>query len=190
MKKIPTAGNSAKYNIIAPEDVKLNEEYTFTLNPESTPYQTKRKGDKCLVLPPFINEIIKGLGKLRYCKYSLRHEISCHGKWHYHGTIRITDIMNFYCFDIPLIKELGCFEIDMITDKDKWIKYLTKCEALVRPYMEKDKLPYVIDNNTKYVPENPLVKLELEKDHELELELEIEKYSKIHGWFIPPSETG
>lgn len=179
MRKSPT---SAKYNIISPEDVKIGEEYTFTINPLLTPYQTKKKGDKCLVLPPFINSVIKHLNKLRYCEYTLRHEISCQGKWHYHGTIKITDIVNFYCFDIPLIKEIGCFEIDTIVDKNKWIKYLSKLEGVLRPYMEKEKLPYLIDNKTKYVPENPLIQMELEKDFEENLYDDINK-----NYFVPDS---
>lgn len=173
--------SSAKYNILSPELVQLNTEYTFTVNPELTPYQTKRKGEKCLVLPPFINSIIKSLAKLRFCEYELRHEISCHGKWHYHGIIKIKDVINFYCFDIPLIKEIGCFEIDTILDKDKWKIYLTKLEGVLRPYMEKLKLPYIINGNTKYVPEDPLVKLELEKDFEEHL------FDDINNKFFKPS---
>jgi len=157
------------HKIICPEKVVLNEILTFSVNPVATPYKTKRKGERVLNLPPFLNSIIKRLSKLRYCDYKLNPEISCNGKWHFHGEIKITEIINFYCFDLPLLQELGAFEIDTIKDIEIWRTYCTKLKELTEPYLRSLKINYEINKNSKYYPEDPLVQMELEEDDEIYL---------------------
>jgi len=163
MKKNYNNGFKRLHTFPPPEKVKLNEVLTFTLNPSDTPY-INTKNNRKVLLESFFNDIIKGLGKLRYCDYKIYPEISSTGKWHFHGTITITDIMNFYLYDVPLMQALGAIEIDTIKDLDIWLAYCTKQAELMKAYLTPLKLKMEINKKSEYYTINPLQQMERDKD--------------------------
>jgi len=163
MKKNSNNGFKRLHTFPPPEKVKLTDMLTFTLNPSDTPY-INRKGERKVILEPFFNDIIKGLGKLRYCEYKLYPEISSTGKWHFHGTIQLTNIINFYLYDVPLMQELGAIEIDTIKDLDIWMAYCTKQAELMKAYLTPLKIKTEINKKSEYYTVNPLQQMQRDKD--------------------------
>lgn len=165
MKKNPSKSSSnGLHKIVSPESVIVGNNYTFNLNPNTAPTDIKRNGELSLQVPPWFNHIVKGLNKLRYCKYTLYHELSPGAKWHYHGVITITEVINFFIFDVFELKKLGAFEIDTIKDLDIWMTYCTKQRAILEPFMKSLRVPYIITEKTKDIAIDALCAFTPRKD--------------------------
>lgn len=109
-----------------PEEIVINVEYSFTINPETQP--TKHNTET------FIQEGHKHLKhyltRCKYSKYTLYTELSSTGRLHYHGYVTINNISGFYIHDIHLLKYLGSFEIDTISQMDTWENYIKKQQGI------------------------------------------------------------
>lgn len=146
MGKNPKSGTYSGYNnrphkLPSPEDMS-DELMSFTYNPNFIPPYK----NFILDMATYYNELIQLFSSMKYCKVKLYHEISCQGKWHLHGFIKVLDKMKFVLFDLPVLKDKGVFEIDIIGDKDGWNKYIFKQKELMVELLAEYKIPYAIDN--------------------------------------------
>lgn len=149
MKKTPksdyAAWNNRRHKVLDPETVKTDVEYTFTYNPKIQPYDADRG---VLDVINWHNNIVNIVKRLQYCSLKMYPEISQGSRFHYHGVIVIKDVLNFYIFDLPILKEDSALEIDNIQDATVWKTYYTKCKHLMEPLYKKYKCPYEF-NSTK-----------------------------------------
>lgn len=141
-KKVNTYNNynNRPYKLPSPEEMS-DDLMSFTYNPKITPLDKGR-----LNLDLYYNEIIDIFWNLQYAKVKLYHEISCTGKWHLHGYIKILNKMKFTLFDLPLLMQDGVFEIDTIGDMSGWIVYITKQKVLMEEILKEYKIPYEINS--------------------------------------------
>lgn len=113
----------ALHACIAPEHLKVNEKYAFSLNQAFDPND--------------LQESINHLYKMLNCCDSIAElvlypEYSPIGRLHYHGYITIMDKYGFYSNDIHMIKKYGSFELDSIAHPDKWMTYCTKNKDMMK----------------------------------------------------------
>lgn len=143
-----------RWTTVPPELVQVGSKYTFTLNPKEQHF-----GRECRFNFMY-KHIFNILQCLHSCDYVLYPEISKLGRIHYHGTIVINDVVEFYVYDIPFLMDRFTFEIDTITDDDKWTKYMTKQQAIMEPYAKTNKTPYKLDSKVlkRLIYEKPVKK--------------------------------
>lgn len=143
MKKNPYMFyNDRKHKNPAPEEMTEGIPYAFTWNPKRQPLNPQFKLD----LITWHNGMTNILSSCKYCHIVLRPELSQGSRWHYHGHITIKNIMKFFIYDLPLLREEGTHEIDTITDKIIWEKYITKQEELMKQITKECLIPYIHDN--------------------------------------------
>ena len=150
MKKTPTTTkksnnyngyNNRPYKLPSPEEMS-DELMSFTYNPKITPTD---KGK--INMPLYYNELVQIFRSLQYAKVKLWHEISCTGKWHLHGLIKISNKMKFTMFDFAILQQDGVFEIDTISDYEHWVNvYCNKQQHLMQPILDEYKIPYEINS--------------------------------------------
>lgn len=184
MKKTQNANNYAGYNnrpykVMSPEDMS-DDLMAFTFNPNFTPYD-----DVVLDLKTYSNELVEAFKQLKYCKIKLYHEISCNGKWHLHGLIKIIDKMKFTIFDLQILKTHGVFEIDTIGKMEDWFSeaYVFKQKKLMVPLLTEYGIPYsynTIDDKLYLVKIDPLLKMKKCKK---------ETPEEIPSWMPPPDSS-
>lgn len=139
--------SSSKWSCLKPEDIDIKEVYSFTLSPISQPLQTNLGKMKLNCISDwYTNEIKRSLNRLSNCNISAFTEISSGSRIHYHGTIKINNIANFYFHDIPLLKHLGCYEIDTINDNKIWSDYCLKQKGFMKPFCEFNDIDYKYTN--------------------------------------------
>lgn len=137
-----SAFNNRKYKNPSPEEFKVDTEYTFTYNPQKQPLTPNYK----LNLITWHNGMDNIFRSCKNCQIELRPELSQGSRWHYHGLITIKDIMKFFIYDLPVLRENGSYEIDEIKDKNVWLTYITKQKELMEPVCKEHKIPYNYDN--------------------------------------------
>lgn len=135
-----------KHSCIKPEDCDITKYYTFSFNPVEQPEFVSFYKTHLNSLKDWSDNIKTNLLKLHFCKYHLACEISTGGRLHYHGYIRITNIVKFYLQDLAYLKTLGTFEIDKITDNIKWDTYVYKQKIFMEPYCQTEDITYELTN--------------------------------------------
>lgn len=136
-----SAFNNRPYKVMSPEDMQ-DDLMAFTFNPKFIPDYK----NFVLDMATYHNELINLFSTLKYAKIKVYHEISCLGKWHLHGFIKITDKMRFTLFDLHYLKDKGVFEIDTIGNMEEWKLYIHKQRDLMLELLQDYKIPYDIDN--------------------------------------------
>lgn len=135
--------NNRRHKNPSPEDMNDNDIYSFTFNPEVQPLTPKFTLD----LITWHNGIDNILKQLQFSNVVLRPELSQGSRWHYHGQIKIKNIMKFFIFDLPVLRENGSFEIDTIEDNNKWLDYCKKQETKMKDLCKEYGIPYVYEND-------------------------------------------
>lgn len=130
--------NNRRHKNPSPEDMKVNEGYAFTYNPEVQPLTPKFTLD----LITWHNGMDNMYKSLKYCDITLYPELSQGSRWHYHGYIRLTDVMKFFIYDLPILRENGSYEIDILTDHEIWRKYVSKQENIMKDVCTEYGIPY------------------------------------------------
>lgn len=134
------------HSMIAPELVDIRKIYTFSLNPGTQP---TGKQLKQLQQDQWHNGYFRQLQSLKASKVQVVWELSRLGRWHLHGLIQITDRAKFFVWDIRTLMSMGTFEIDEIDNEDAWTSYVYKQEEFIKPYLEKENIPYTLNNMTE-----------------------------------------
>lgn len=147
---------------MAPEVIKIDGvPYAFSLNPDvsrevKVPDRAKMElMDGEAYAKKVTAKVMVLLKKLNYCKVDLRPELSRNGRWHYHGLIYITNIVQFLLEDIPLIEQCGSSEMDTIKDSDVWNHYVFKSHDFMQPWCKSRNIAYVLNN---FDPQNKWLK--------------------------------
>lgn len=137
--------DNRRHKIPPPEDLLPNIPHSFSYNPETQPLTPKFTLD----LITFHNGIDLQMKNLKYCTIKMNIELSSSSRWHYHGIIIIKDIMKFFIFDLPFLKENAAFEIDTIKEetKDVWTNYCTKQEKIMKPITQEYGIPYTYQSD-------------------------------------------
>ncbi len=144
MKKNPYQNyNNRRHKTLPPEEMTINTWYSFTFNPEIQPLTPRFTLD----LITWHNGLDNIFKSLQYCDITLRPELSSGSRWHYHGQILITNIMKFYIFDLPILRENGSLEIDTITDIKIWTEYCVKQKQIMKDICTEYGIPYYYEKN-------------------------------------------
>lgn len=117
------AGFKDKHKALKYEDVKINTNYAFTLNP-SNKYQKFNSYTRPSEFLKIVNEL---LGNIKH--YVLYPEISPKGRIHFHGWIWFDtqqEIIEFYLNKIHDLGENSTYEMDILNDVKIWTDYCTK----------------------------------------------------------------
>lgn len=138
--------NNFKLSVLSPEEVDNNKFYTFTFNPRVQPVRSKA-GFKCSAFSEWQTDVLRTLRRSVNAQYNICIELSRGGRLHYHGTIKILNIINFYIQDLPALLEEGMLEIDTIKDDEVWTTYCHKQESLMKPFC---KIHGLIYNYTEF----------------------------------------
>lgn len=134
-----------KASIMSPEEIKLNDYYTLTLNPNDRHqyFEDPKRIDK---LTTFVECLILECPNM---DINIHMEISRKGRLHFHGIIKFCKIEHVLYFYLNKINEwLSYFQIEMdtIADLDVWNKYCIKSNHLInvninsKDVLEKSKL--------------------------------------------------
>lgn len=147
MRKFPknsqyVSFNNRRHKNLSPEETIAGELMAFTYNPELQPITPNFKLD----LITWHNQMDNIFKSLKYSRVELRPELSQGSRWHYHGHIKIDNIMKFYIYDLPILRQNGSYEIDKINDFKIWMTYCTKQEELMKPITKEFKIPYLYDS--------------------------------------------
>lgn len=125
-----TTKNLSNFNLphkcIKPDLAKIDTLYTFSYNPKYQPHQDMFGRMDINNLEQWEKDICKKLKSLKYCKFNLTLDISSGGRLHYHGYIKILNLVSFYFHDIHILQYEGTYEIDIITDPACWYNYVKK----------------------------------------------------------------
>jgi hypothetical protein len=156
--------DNRKHKSLAPENVMTDTEYAFTINiSDDNRYKTIQRR---------VYNYYSVMNTLKHCSYQLCFEFSSIGRLHAHGLLKITNKMEFYSRDIPILVEHFSFEIDTIgvakieggssptgddapshseaTDtggREKWLKYCNKNKADMDVFMAAYNLQPLFTNN-------------------------------------------
>ena len=135
--------NNRKYKIPPPEDISEGQICSFTFNPVVQP-QLPNYSLNLVSWHNGMDNIFKGC---KYAQIKAYVELSSGGRFHYHGTIEIRNVLKFFIFDLPLLKAQGSYEIDHINDLVKWLTYCTKQEGKMKSLTKEYGIPYHYDGS-------------------------------------------
>lgn len=145
--------NNRKHKNPPPEEMVANMAYAISYNPEVQPLSPKFTLD----LITWHNGMDNIFKDLKYSHVNLNVEMSSGTRWHYHGTIKVDNIMKFFIYDLPVLREHGSFEIDTISDNEPWKQYCHKQETLMKDICKEYGIPYHYDSKkTMKVKVEPL----------------------------------
>lgn len=130
----------AKYNCLNPEDIDPLKYYTFSYNPEEQPLFERFYKMKLNNLADWSNKMKQIFDSLRYAKIEVNLEVSRRGRFHMHGVIKISMPLEFVIHDLKMLAHYGTYEIDSITDNEKWVKYCCKQQRLIEKYAHKNNM--------------------------------------------------
>lgn len=128
-------------NILKIEEIDPQTVYTFTIAPKDEMQFMGFKFNTLVRLKMF-NEAWTRFLTMHlqpYAKYRLHTEVSPKGRLHYHGIIKICDIVGFYVTAVPCLLEKCMIEVDKITDRKKWDEYITKQSKYLKDYIVVNK---------------------------------------------------
>jgi len=131
-----------KHSCVRHEDILEDTPYAFSYNPE--PMKLKENGE--YLFKREYNRMNKLLYLLKGSLVEVYPETSPSGKIHFHGTITILNFPTFCLIDLYTLQACGTYEIDLMTDKEKWTTYCIKQSKYWKPYCKKRKLKYCISN--------------------------------------------
>lgn len=146
------------HKCIALEHASTDVYYTFNFNPSVQPYYTGGGMFKSDAFVEWYSQIIHLLNKLKHCVFQLNLEISPTGRFHFHGFIRMKDIVEFYVEDLAYLKD-HAFEIDTIKEATVWCKYVYKQKELVSVWCAQRGIEYPIYSKSFNSTEKLLSKL-------------------------------
>jgi len=130
-RKPKAALDQGSYTCLPPEDVKTDVKYAVSLNPcDDCQYWNVDDRYK-----KFLAKFFTCMRETKYAKYILYPEMSSKGRLHFHGTIEIFDVLNFYLYDLSVLRLFCQYEIDTIQCATTWEKYCTKGKPLLAPYI-------------------------------------------------------
>lgn len=135
-----------KYSCIKPEDCYTGVLYSFSINPQEQPEFQCFYRMKLNTLRDWSQQFEDKMSKVHYCEYTLTCEIGSGGRLHYHGYIKINNIVKFYLHDLRYLKELGTYEIDKIEDKEVWNIYVEKQKRFMEKYCKENDIKYILTN--------------------------------------------
>lgn len=118
---------------VSPENISTHANYSFTLNPEVQYYEIQDGIERFNTWNAHMYKELKRLHGIESLK--IWPEISQSGRLHFHGIIKIKDVIEFALVDVPLLIRIGHLEIDTINDEDVWNKYIRKSIQLMKPLM-------------------------------------------------------
>lgn len=133
-----------KWQVISPEKCIVNEPFAFSFNPENQP--ELYKGNETLTLfSDWQHNQFSFFKKLKYCTLNIVLEMSCSGRFHYHGTIKFINILKFFFYDLKILMFHGAGEIDSISDAIKWKEYCSKQDVLMKQFCKEKDMIYEIN---------------------------------------------
>lgn len=136
--------NKAKFSAPPPERIDPERIYSFSFNPQSQPLFERFYNVKLNTLSSWSDEQEQIFKSLKHASVEICQEISSRGRLHYHGYIKIHNVIPFYLTSLKHIAHYGTYEIDEINDNEKWAKYVSKQESLMKPYCERNDMHYSI----------------------------------------------
>lgn len=117
-----------RWACIAPEKVEPTEDYTFSINPDK---QFDNAKGRLKLVQNEVCKILSLLGDSKTYSFELYPELSRGGRLHWHGTIRITNVLAFFT-NIIRIRDFCTYELDTIEDPDKWDEYSKKGKGYMK----------------------------------------------------------
>lgn len=137
-----------KHQMLKPEEVFLGEEYAITINPSIQPCI-----GKCNSFKEWYNIFEHVFRDVCVAsKFKLYVEISAMGRFHFHGTIIITNIMNFYMFDVKtLTQDKTCVIKNM---DEAWEDYYLKQQDFIQPFLKRELYGPLVE------PSEPLIRID------------------------------
>lgn len=141
--------------------MQVDKPYAFSYNPERQPQERQVP----LLWSPYYNDMSNLFYSMKHCEINVVSEFGAYGRWHFHGTIYIKDILKFYVYDLPVLRRHGALEIDTIEDMDEWNDYCLKEQLLVDTFLKERNATGDIDTSKPrpknvriYTPAEPEVK--------------------------------
>lgn len=131
-----------KFKVIKPEDCVIDTLYSFSYNPEEQPDIQRFYNIRLNEFESWSQRVYEVFASLRYSHIRTYMEISRSGRLHFHGYIKIKDIVQFYFYDLRKLKHYGTFEIDFINDPLKWDLYIKKQKEMMEPFCKKNSMLY------------------------------------------------
>jgi len=126
-------------------------DYSFSYNPSFQP----KEGGRPLLWATYYNHAKSLFYSLNYCDIKVNSEFGAYGRWHFHGCIVLKDVLKFYVYDLPRLKNNGALEIDTISDTDKWEEYCDKEQHLVEAFLKELNASGVIDTTMPLPKKRP-----------------------------------
>lgn len=145
------ARDNDKHKVIAPELVTQGSWLTFSFNPEEQPMFERFYRMKLNNLKDWSQQQYDILTTLRHANVHVILECSPKGRLHFHGVIKINDVIEFYMTDLKKLKHYGAIEIDTIGDDEIWLTYIYKQRKYMKGYADKHEMHYEIYNDDKYL---------------------------------------
>lgn len=134
-----------KWDAPSPELITPNTSYSFSFSPKEQPMleSINRVDPFGTNLKEYITERYGLFNRLKNCTLKLNLELSRNGRFHFHGTIKITNILLFYSVDIRRLQAHGTYEIDIISDPMFWDLYCAKQADLMKDFAESEGIEYI-----------------------------------------------
>lgn len=129
-KEVGGAGYKNQY--IKPEEIAYNITYSFSYNPVDQPDLASPNGFK-----QWWDQQKEFFDSLTRCSVRLFCEFSQHGRFHFHGFIRIKSYM-FYLTDVQRLNNNGSCEMDTISDYERWYLYCLKNQLVMQEYISRE----------------------------------------------------
>lgn len=151
------AGLHKKNRFLKLEEVEINRSYAFTFNPSDQP-----KVNTCSGVTDWWKDQHGFLKNLKGSTYRLYMEISPSGRFHFHGEMKLTNIIKFYTNDVHSLQLFSSCEMDTLSNNPTghltWRIYCMKQQRVIQEYLhdqfqgplkEYPEGLYVMDSTTK-----------------------------------------
>lgn len=126
------------------DTVMVNQKYSFTFNQREQYFSSDSRFRDF-----YISQLILLCKYAVGADYTVYIEISRLGRLHIHGTISITDPIDFFMTGIVQLQKMGTFKIDTIDKSDVWDVYCMKQQKYISKLCKDYKLPSKIVINEK-----------------------------------------
>lgn len=111
------------------ETMRVGTKYAITIAPEYQTLGWDKKSHTFVYAQPhktFRKYVLNHLRNLKACVVDLTYELSPLGRQHYHGYLEVNNVLEFYTYDIHVLKSLGALCIKNITNITEWDTYVKK----------------------------------------------------------------